>query len=67
MFMLKIPYVMEYLDIYMVAMHISHTRSTSGIYVIDVGVHVYVCGQKNHTLAINLPFQTLVVDFSLNL
>ena len=44
-------------------------------YVISVGVNLYivcifVCDPKKHlngTLAVNSPFQTLVVDFSSNL
>ena len=49
-----------------VAYFLPRTSSASGVYLISVGVHVYVCGQKklNHTLAIDLPFQILVVDFS---
>ena len=50
--------------------HPAHVFVSKG-YVIGVGVHLlYVCDQRkclNGTSAVNSPFQTLLVDFSLNL
>ena len=49
------------------------TRSASGEYVIGAGVHLYSVYMTpppqslNGTLAVKSPFQTLAVDFSLNL
>ena len=60
------------------AFYLPRTRSASGEYVIGAGVHLYVCvcvcvcvcmtkKSLNGTLAVDSPFQTLTVNFSLNL
>ena len=50
------------------------TRSASGVHVIGAGVHIYIYihimtppKSLKRTLAVDLPFQTLTVDLSLNL
>ena len=52
-------------------MHIYHACASRG-YVVGVGVHmyIYICDAKKKIegiLAVDLPFQTLAVDFSSNL
>ena len=48
----------------LIGLLLPRTRRESGVKVIGVGVHIYVCRPKkslNRTLAIDLPFQTYAV------
>ena len=61
----------EYWGLVVPGVLILHAHVQAGGYVIRAGVHLhvymYMTPQKVGTLAVDLPFQTLAVDFSSNL